>query len=87
MVDPGGRGPRLYFQRVPEAKTQKNRGHLDLNVTGGPSAAPLEARRGQVNAEVERLLGLGATKLRVGEELGQYWVVLQDPEGDEFCVH
>jgi hypothetical protein len=86
VVDPDGRGPRIFFQRVPEAKTVKNRVHLDLNVTGGP-AAPLEERRGQVDAEVERLLGLGASRLRVVEEQGGYWAVMQDPEGDEFCVH
>jgi hypothetical protein len=87
VVDPDGRRPRLYFQKVPEAKVVKNRVHLDLNVTGGPSAAPLRERRGQVEAEVERLLGLGATRVGVGEELGQYWVVMQDLEGNEFCVH
>jgi hypothetical protein len=86
VVDPDGRGPRIFFQRVPEAKTTKNRVHLDLNVTGGP-AVPLEERRGQVDAEVERLLGLGASRLRVVEEQGGYWAVMQDPEGDEFCVH
>jgi hypothetical protein len=86
VVDPDGRGPRIFFQRVPEAKTTKNRVHLDLNVTGGP-AAPLEERRGQVDVEVERLLGLGASRLRVVEEQGGYWAVMQDPEGDEFCVH
>jgi hypothetical protein len=86
VVDPDGRGPRIFLQRVPEAKTVKNRVHLDLNVTGGP-AAPLEERRGQVDAEVERLLGLGASRLRVVEEQGGYWAVMQDPEGDEFCVH
>ena len=86
VVDPDGRGPRIFFQRVPEAKTTKNRVHLDLNVTGGP-AAPLAERRGQVDAEVERLLGLGAGRLRVVEEQGEYWAVMQDPEGDEFCVH
>jgi Glyoxalase-like domain len=40
VVDPDGRGPRIFFQRVPEAKTTKNRVHLDLNVTGGPAAPP-----------------------------------------------
>jgi hypothetical protein len=87
VVDADGKGPRLYFQKVPEAKTVKNRVHLDLNITGGPSVAPVEERRGQVDAEVERLLGLGATRVRVGEELGRYWVVMQDVEGNEFCVH
>ena len=87
MVDPDGTGPRIYFQRVPEAKTIKNRLHLDLNITGGPSSGPLEERRRLVDAEVERLLGLGAVRQRAAEELGGYWVVMQDPEGNEFCVH
>jgi hypothetical protein len=87
VVDPDGHGPRIYLQRVPEPKTVKNRVHLDLNVTGGPSAGPVEQRREQVEAEVERLLGLGATRQRAVEELGVYWVVMQDPEGNEFCVH
>ncbi|HET6748865.1 MAG TPA: VOC family protein [Actinomycetes bacterium] len=87
VVDPDGTGPRIYFQRVPEPKTVKNRVHLDLNATGGASAAPVEERRRQVDAEAERLAGIGATRLRAVEELGVYWVVMQDPEGNEFCVH
>jgi len=87
VVDPDGRGPRIYLQRVPEAKTVKNRVHLDLNISGGPSGGPVEERRRRVDAEVERLLGLGATRQRAAEELGGYWVVMQDPEGNEFCVH
>ncbi len=84
--DPEGVGPRLYFQRVPEAKVVKNRVHLDLNVGGG-RAAGLEENRRRVDAEVERLAALGATVQRPGEvERGEYWVVLQDPEGNEFCV-
>ena len=85
VVDPEGRGPRIYFQRVPEPKTVKNRVHLDLNVSGGLST-PVEARRERVDAEADRLRGLGATRVRAGEEHGEYWVVLQDPEGNEFCV-
>lgn len=46
VVDPDGRGPRIFFQRVPEAKTTKNRVHLDLNVTGGPTA-PLRNAAGR----------------------------------------
>jgi len=86
VVDPDGAGPRIYLQRVPEAKTVKNRVHLDLNISGGRSA-PVEERRGRVDAEVERLLGIGATRLRTVEEPGGYWVVMQDPEGNELCVH
>lgn len=85
LIDPESRGPRLYFQRVPEPKVVKNRVHLDLNVGGGRHV-PLEERRARVNAEVERLRGAGATQLRPVEEHGEYWVVMADPEGNEFCL-
>jgi hypothetical protein len=85
VVDPAGVGPRIYFQRVPEAKTVKNRVHLDLNV-GGSRSAPLEERRRRVEAEVDRLLQLGARKARTIEERGEYFVNLIDPEGNEFDV-
>lgn len=84
--DPEGTGPRLYFQRVPEGKITKNRVHLDLNVGGGASV-PLEERRTRVDAEVARLKALGATDERGSmERHGQYWVRMNDPEGNEFCV-
>jgi hypothetical protein len=70
-----GHGRRLLFQRVPEAKTVKNRLHLDLH------ASP-----GQRDAEVARLEGLGATVLRRVEEPGGTWTVMADPEGNEYCV-
>lgn len=85
VVDPDSVGPRVYFQRVPETKTVKNRVHLDLNI-GGVSGTPLDERRVRVDAEVERLLGLGAEKLRTMEQHGEYWVVMNDPEGNEYCV-
>jgi catechol 2,3-dioxygenase-like lactoylglutathione lyase family enzyme len=86
VVDPDGAGPRIYFQRVPESKGVKNRVHLDLNVSGG-SRVPLEERQRAVDAEVQRLTGLGATVFRPGSvERDEYWVVMQDPEGNEFCV-
>jgi hypothetical protein len=85
VVDPDGGGPRIYFQRVPEAKTVKNRVHLDLNV-GGPRSAPPGERRRRVDAEVERLMQLGAGKARTVEERGEYFVNLLDPEGNEFDV-
>jgi hypothetical protein len=85
IVDPEGRGPRIYFQRVPEPKVVKNRVHLDVNVGGGPET-PADERRTRVDAAVERLSALGATKIRPYEENGEYWVVMQDPEGNEFCL-
>jgi hypothetical protein len=85
-VDPDGVGPRLFFQRVPEPKTAKNRVHLDLAVGGG-RGTPTEERRPRVAAAVERALAAGATKLREHNELDEHWVVLQDPEGNEFCLY
>jgi catechol 2,3-dioxygenase-like lactoylglutathione lyase family enzyme len=67
--------PTLTFARVPEAKTVKNRLHLDLNPTDR-----------EQEAEVQRLLQLGARPADVGQDDGESWVVLADPEGNEFCV-
>lgn len=84
--DPDGGGPRLFFQKVPEPKVAKNRMHLDLNVGGGASV-PLEERRRRVDAEATRLKELGATDERGAmEKRGEYWVRMNDPEGNEFCV-
>ncbi len=64
--------PGLLFVRVPEPKTVKDRLHLDF-------------RPDDCDAEVERLIALGATRADVGQG-DQPWVVLADPEGNEFCV-
>ena len=86
VVDPDGTGPRLFFQRVPERKSVKNRVHLDLNVGAG-RAAPMEERKGRVDAEAERLAALGARVFRPGSvENDEYWIVMQDVEGNEFCI-
>ena len=85
-VDPDGAGPRLFFQRVPEPKTAKNRVHLDLAVSGGRET-PIEDRRRRVAEAVERAVAAGATRVKAYDEAGQHWVVLQDPEGNEFCLH
>ncbi len=69
-----GTTPDLVFVVVPEGKTVKNRIHLDVNATDRDQAA-----------EVERLLALGARPADVGQG-EQTWVVLADPEGNEFCV-
>jgi hypothetical protein len=85
VIDPDGVGPRIFFQKVPEPKVAKNRVHLDINVGGGPSA-PAGERRARIDAEVERLHGAGASVFRRVEEGPEFWVVMQDPEGNEFCV-
>jgi len=85
IEDPEGVGPRIYFQRVPEPKVVKNRVHLDVNVGGGRTT-PLEQRKANVGREVERLLALGATQVGPVQERDEYWVVMRDPEGNEFCL-
>ena len=86
IVDPDGARPRIYFQRVPEPKVAKNRLHMDLNAGGGPDV-PLDERRRRVDAEVSRLKALGATDERGAIERDtEYWVRMNDPEGNEFCV-
>lgn len=59
IVDPAGRGPRIWFQVVPEHKAAKNRLHLDIGVSSG-RAVPIEMLRQRVGAEARRLAGLGA---------------------------
>ncbi|HKZ48094.1 MAG TPA: VOC family protein [Thermoplasmata archaeon] len=86
LVDPEGKGPRIYFQRLDTPKPGKNRLHLDLTASGGRKVA-LEERRRRIDAEVERLVGLGAAKLYVTEEGQHYAVTMTDPEGNEFCVN
>jgi predicted enzyme related to lactoylglutathione lyase len=65
--------PTLLFLRVPEVKTTKNRLHIDL-------------RPDDQTAEVARLESLGATRADVGQKPDATWVVLADPDGNEFCV-
>ena len=84
VVDPEGKGPRLLFQRVPEDKVVKNRVHLDLNV-GIPRDDP-EASRARVEEASKRLVSLGATKRHEAEQHGEFWIVMQDVEGNEFCL-
>jgi hypothetical protein len=85
VVDPDGSGPRIFFQQVPEGKTVKNRVHLDLNVAGEMGTA-LEDRKARIEAEAERLVAAGATVVGPKSERGEYWLVMRDPEGNEFCL-
>jgi hypothetical protein len=65
--------PAWLFTQVPEGKSAKNRMHLDLTSDDR-------------DAEVARLVGLGATEIDRHEEYGHAWTVMNDPEGNEFCV-
>ncbi len=85
IIDPQGLGPRLFFQQVPEPKTTKNRVHLDVNAGGGHGVDDGERRR-RVDAASQRLVGLGATRVQERTRLGERWIVMQDPEGNEFCL-
>jgi hypothetical protein len=85
IVDPSGVGPRLFFQRVPEAKVGKNRLHLDVPASDGVGT-PVDKKLAQCQAVADELVALGATVLETVTEMGSGWIVLQDPEGNEFCV-
>ncbi|PZT74086.1 MULTISPECIES: VOC family protein [unclassified Streptomyces] len=83
--DPTGAGPRLYFQKVPEGKTAKNRVHLDVRVGTGLKG---EERLAVLEAECARLLPLGAVrgKLLLADEENESCLNMQDVEGNEFCL-
>ena len=88
VVDPDGRGPRIWFQKVPETKQIKNRLHLDLEIGGG-HLVPLDERRRRIRAEARRLVAAGARQLNEVDTRGldHFAITLADPEGNEFCVH
>jgi predicted enzyme related to lactoylglutathione lyase len=72
-IGSAGSGPTLMFLKVDEPKTAKNRCHLDLTAQDR-------------EAELKRLLDLGATHVAEHDEYGHRWTVLRDPSGNEFCV-
>ena len=71
----GGSGPKLLLQKVDEPKSVKNRMHVDIEVP-------------DIHAEADRLVALGATRVRPEpiSEHGSTWILMSDPEGNEFCV-
>jgi len=82
---PPASGPRLYFQKVPESKTAKNRVHLDLRAAAG---VPPEGRTDALEAECTRLVALGARRVRrlEADEINSVCIWMEDPEGSEFCL-
>src|SRR4051812_4644524 len=84
-IDPSGVGPRLFFQRVPEGKVVKNRLHLDVRVGTGLVG---EERLAALEAECARLLPLGAVRVRLlrADGFDESCLVMQDVEGNEFCL-
>jgi len=75
IAPPGGAWPTIDVLAVPERKTVKNRLHFDLRADGVATSQ-----------ELERLLSLGARRVGVGQQPDVSWVVLSDPEGNEFCL-
>jgi hypothetical protein len=84
-TDPTGVGPRLFFQRVPEGKVVKNRLHLDVRVGTGLVG---EERLAVLEAECARLIPLGAVRVRLlpADDDNESCLVMQDIEGNEFCL-
>ncbi|MER5267893.1 VOC family protein [Actinosynnema sp. NPDC002837] len=84
-VDPTGVGPRLFFQRVPEGKVVKNRVHLCVRAGTGLVGAE---RLATLEAECARLTGLGAAHVRtmLADGVEESCIVMQDIEGNEFCL-
>jgi hypothetical protein len=90
LFDPEGLRPPIWFQEVPETKAGKNRLHLDLYATARDNSLTHQQRIELVDAKVDELLALGAAiqQRSRGDEPDDayYFVVMQDPEGNEFCV-
>ncbi len=84
-VDPSGEGPRLFFQRVPEGKVAKNRVHLDVRAATGLVG---QDRVATLEAEGARLVALGAVRVRLlrADGFNESCLVMQDIEGNEFCL-
>ena len=86
LLDPDGAGPRIFIQKVPEGKQAKNRVHLDVRAAPGLEG---DARMAALEAEAERLVAHGATRVARHEPappLGFGHIIMTDPEGNEFCL-
>lgn len=77
IVDPDGSGPRILFIRVPERKVAKNRVHLDIRAGRADD---------EKTAKIVQLVDAGAAAVRRVDENGGWWMIMTDPEGNEFCV-
>ena len=79
IIDPDGHGPRLYFQQVPESKQGKNRVHLDI-------VASDRQQWTDVTTAAEQAVARGASVIRESDNRDDRFIVLADPEGNEFCL-
>lgn len=85
ILDPDGSGPTIFFQRVPEAKVVKNRVHLDVKVSR-VARADITDPHARIEAAVAPLVALGARVVRRSNDPHDDFIVLLDPEGNEFCL-
>jgi hypothetical protein len=86
IIDPEGTRPRVFFQKVPEPKTAKNRVHLDVRAAPGLEG---DERMAVLESECDRLVALGATRVQRSEPappMSAGFIVMQDPAGNEFCL-
>jgi hypothetical protein len=85
VEDPDGQRPRIFFQRVPEGKVVKNRVHLDVRVAPGLEG---DERMAALEAAADELVGIGATRVSRSEPgpLSGGFIVMRDPESNEFCL-
>ena len=86
IEDPDGRGPRIFFQQVPEGKVAKNKVHLDVRNAPGLTG---DERMAALEAECARLVELGGVRVSRAEPdppMSHGFIVMQDPEGNEFCL-
>ena len=84
--DPAGRGPNIWFQIVPELKSQKNRFHFDVYATNRDPDLTLDQRREIVEAKVTEVMAAGATLGHRTVGADSYFALMHDPEGNEFCI-
>ncbi len=86
IIDPEGTRPRVFFQKVPEPKTAKNRVHLDVRAAPGLEG---DERMAVLESECDRVVALGGTRVQRFEPappMSAGFIVMQDPEGNEFCL-
>jgi catechol 2,3-dioxygenase-like lactoylglutathione lyase family enzyme len=85
LVDPDAAGPRIFFQRVPEGKSAKNRVHLDVRAASGLEG---DERMAALEAEAARLVPMGAAQVERFDPgpMDSGFIVMRDPEGNEFCL-
>jgi catechol 2,3-dioxygenase-like lactoylglutathione lyase family enzyme len=85
LVDPDAAGPRIFFQRVPEGKSAKNRVHLDVRAAPGLEG---DERMAALEAAAARLVPMGAAQVERFDPgpMDSGFIVMRDPEGNEFCL-